>query len=127
MEILKYLPDKMFPGVTLDPESNTFEIYGRSCPENAISFYKPILQWLDDYNENPSEQTVFVFRLEYYNTASSKVIYSILRKLEDLYELGNNVLIKWIYSPRDEALLDAAEDFRDLISVPMEIIEDENM
>ncbi len=122
MELLKYMPERLNPGVTLDVESGTFTIFGRSCPENAVEFYKPILQWLDDYKMNPLEKTIFEFRLEYYNTASSKVIYAILSKLDDIYENGHDVEVKWYYSPKDESLLDAAEDFSGLVEVPMEII-----
>ncbi len=122
MERLQYMPERLNPGVTLDVESGTFTIFGRSCPENAVEFYKPVLQWIDDYKENPLEKTVFEFKLQYYNTASSKVIYAILSKLDDIYENGHDVVIKWFYSPKDESLLDAAEDFSSLISVPMEII-----
>ncbi len=123
MEILKYRPQKLHPGVTLDINSGTFEIYGRSCPENAILFYKPILEWLDEYKNHPLEKTVFEFRLKYYNTSSSKVFYAILSKLDGIYEKGYDVFVKWSYPAQDEALLDAAEDFRSLISVPMEITE----
>ncbi len=123
MEKLTFIAEKMHPGITLDAASETFVIYGKSCPENAVDFYKPVLQWLDEYKNNPLEKTVFEFNLQYYNTASSKVFYAILLKLENIHKEGSDVLIKWFYNKNDEMLIDAAQDFRELIDIPMELVE----
>lgn len=122
MEIIKYKPEGLKPGVTLDVFENTFEIYGKSCPENAVEFYQPILEWLNDYKNDALDKTVFEFRLQYYNTASSKVIFAVLRKLEAIYETGKDVLIKWIYPEDDESLEEAGEEYCDLIDAPIEMI-----
>ncbi|UCG26855.1 MAG: SiaC family regulatory phosphoprotein, partial [Bacteroidales bacterium] len=42
------------PKVVLDPEKNTFEISGESRPKDVPAFYKPILEWLDDFGMNLS-------------------------------------------------------------------------
>ena len=60
------------PSVTLDRDNNIFEISGRSLPEETMLFYRPILNWLDNYAHNPLPRTEFVFDMNYYNTASAK-------------------------------------------------------
>jgi len=122
MRIIHYKPDGLKPGVTLDADNNKFEITGKSCPENVVEYYQPILDWLDDYKAVALDKTVFEFRLQYYNTASSKVLFIIMQKLENILETGKDVLVKWYYPDDDEALEEAGEEYDDLIDVPFELI-----
>lgn len=41
------------PKLDFNPDAETFLISGRSIPENSIEFYKPLLDWLDKYVNNP--------------------------------------------------------------------------
>jgi hypothetical protein len=43
MKILSYQPQGYLPGIILDKESGKFEISGKTCPEDAIEFYDPVL------------------------------------------------------------------------------------
>ena len=47
------------PEIILDPEQNIFKISKISVPENALDFYKPVLDWIKNYAESPNVQTVF--------------------------------------------------------------------
>ena len=59
--------DDTTPSVRLDSVKNTFEISGWSHPEDAISFYAPVFEWLEVYVRSPNEKTDFHFNLQYYN------------------------------------------------------------
>ena len=59
-------------------------IKGRSIPENSIEFYKPLIEWISNYSENPKENTLVNIQLEYFNTSSSKCILDVFKKLESL-------------------------------------------
>jgi hypothetical protein len=122
MKIIHYKPDGLKPGVILDTLAKRFEIYGKSCPENVVEFYQPIIDWLEDYANEPLEETVFEFRLQYYNTASSKVLFILMQKLEVIHQAGHKIKIKWIFPDDDEALQEAGEEYEDLIDVPFELI-----
>ncbi len=37
------------PSVKFDAASGNIEIKGRSIPENSIEFYKPLVDWLEEY------------------------------------------------------------------------------
>ena len=41
-------------------------------------------------------------------------------KLEDLYENGNDVLIKWYYPEDDEDMQEAGEEYADIVDSPFE-------
>jgi len=107
------------PGIILDASSGFFEISGRSLPEDVVKFYKPILDWLEEYGKSPNPSTVFNFKLSYFNTASSKIILDILMKLEGIA----NIAIKWHYPSDDEDMMEAGEEYADIVDVPIEMIE----
>ena len=107
------------PGVRLDAANDIFEISGRSLPEDVVKFYKPILDWLEEYGKAPNPTTVFDFKLSYFNTASSKIILDILMKLEGIA----NISIKWHYPSDDEDMMEAGEEYADIVDVPIEMVE----
>ena len=120
METIKIQGTEDTPKIILDAENEILEISGRSLPEDVSSFYEPVLNWLNDYAENPATKTVFNFKLTYFNTASSKLLLDILMKLEELHEKGNEVVIRWHYPEDDEDMAEAGEDYADIVDVPFE-------
>ncbi len=110
------------PKVILDSEGDVFEISGRSLPEDVASFYKPVLEWLEEYKLAPLDYTEFVFRYIYFNTATSKLIQDILFKLEELADTGNNVQVIWFYEEDDEDMLDSGEEFMENTDVHFELV-----
>ena len=122
MEAIKIKGTEDTPSVILDASDNLMEISGRSLPEDVSSFYGPILNWLIDYAKNPNPNTVFNFKLVYFNTASSKLILDILMKLEEIKNSGNEVLVKWYYPEDDEDMQEAGSEYADIVEVPFEQI-----
>jgi len=112
------------PTVKLDP-SGIIELKGRSIPENSIEFYKPLMDWLEEYEKNPQSKMVVHVQLEYFNTSSSKCILDLFKKLESIRQKGVDVLIKWYYEEDDEDMLEAGEDYQSIINIPFEMIETE--
>jgi hypothetical protein len=110
------------PKITLDPRENIFEIKGRSIPENSVDFYKPVMDWMDEYRKQPNSKTRFVVRLEYYNTSSSKCLVEIMRKLEMIYLDGNQVEMEWYYEEQDEDMRESGEDFKEILKIPIRMI-----
>lgn len=110
------------PKVLFDPENDIFEISGRSLPEDVVSFYQPIMDWLDEYVKEPLPETEFVFKYTYFNTATSKVILDILFKLEEYHNNGIKLNVIWFYEEDDEDMLDQGEEFGDNVDMPFEII-----
>jgi hypothetical protein len=122
MENLLYEATKKTPKIAFDCNSGVFEISGRSIPENAFEFFKPVLDWLDFYSSAPKERTILKVNLEYYNTSSSKYLLDIFKKFEVIYKNNHEVLIEWYYEhdEEDDDLLKAGTDFASIIRVPFE-------
>ena len=107
------------PKVILDASAGKFEMSGRSLPEDAAEFYQPILDWLTTYSASANPETIFEVKLEYFNTASSKLILDVLTKLEDIA----NAKVHWYYYEDDEDMEEAGEEFSELIEVDFELKE----
>jgi len=110
------------PQVIFDVENDLFEISGRSLPEDVNTFYEPVLSWLEEYSRNPAPKTTFDFRLTYFNTASSKVILDILTIFEEMIEDGQELLVRWFYPKEDEDMLEAGEEYAEMVEVPFEMV-----
>ena len=123
MEPIIFSATEDTPGIKLDAANDIFEISGRSLPEDVVKFYKPILDWLDEYAQSPNEETVFDFKLSYFNTASSKIILDIMMKLEEIHNGGHNITIKWYYPSEDEDMMEAGEEYADIVDIPIELVE----
>jgi hypothetical protein len=111
------------PTVQFDSGSGKVEIKGRSIPENSIEFYKPLVDWLENYLSTPASLTEVNIQLEYFNTSSSKCILDVFKKLEAIYKSGNEVVINWYYEEDDEDMLEAGEDYQSIIKIPFKMIE----
>jgi hypothetical protein len=116
MDILKLEGTEDTPEITLDKASGLFEISGRSLPEDAAEFYRPILDWLDAYQDSPNSESVFQLKLEYFNTASSKLILDVLSKLEEI----EGTSIMWYFHEDDEDMEEAGEEFSELVEIPFD-------
>jgi hypothetical protein len=122
MEVVNIKGTDDTPKVILDKANKIFEISGRSLPEDVNMFYEPILKWIDQYTADPNDETVFNFKLEYFNTASSKVILDILLKFEEIIEKSHKVIVKWHYHEDEEDMLEAGEEYADIVEIPFEYV-----
>jgi len=111
------------PSVSLDPDTGELEISGKSIPEKALEFYKPIANWLEDYVKEPVESTTVTFALEYYNSRSKKFLYSILRSLKSLQDEGKKVTINWYYEKGDEEVEETGIAYKDLLKMDINVLE----
>lgn len=110
------------PQVEFDKDSGKFEISGKSLPEDVISFYQPLLDWLKEYKSSPLDKTIFDFKLVYFNTASSKLILDILLILEEIKEEGHDILVRWYSLSNDEDMHEAGEEYADMVEVEFEYL-----
>ena len=123
MEIVKIIATEDTPNVVLDHENRIFEISGRSLPEDVVVFYQPVMQWLQDLADKPVENLEFSIKLEYFNTASSKLILDILLKLEDVFQNGCPLKVVWRYLSTDTDMKEAGEEYAEIVGVPVELKE----
>ncbi|MBQ5452344.1 MAG: DUF1987 domain-containing protein [Bacteroidales bacterium] len=103
------------PRVNLDPDKGIVELGGRSIPENTESVYRPLIEWIEEYKEQPQEKTVVKIDFEYFNSSSAKYLIRFLEYFSTLKKSGYEVVINWFYD--DDELLEYGEDFQDVLEM----------
>jgi hypothetical protein len=124
MNALIIRPDeeKTTPEIMLDKANDRFEISGNSLPEDVLAFYTPVIKWIEEYKKQPNPTTKLKVRLNYFNSASSKIILDLLTMFEELQQTGKNVVIEWHYLDMDEDMLATGQEFQSLIKIPFEFL-----
>ncbi|MFZ5939957.1 MAG: DUF1987 domain-containing protein [Bacteroidota bacterium] len=120
METLRIEPTDDSPKIMLDPKTGRGEISGKSLPEDVVAFYQPVIDWIRAYAPEAPPQSEIVFRLVYFNTASSKQLLDVMIALEKLAEAGKKVLIKWYSIEDDEEMQEAGHEYAEMVSIPFE-------
>lgn len=120
MEVLSIKGTSQYPEVLLDKKRGILNFSGNSLPEDAKGFYEPILAWIDDYIHEPAGETVVSFKMTYYNTPSSKIIFQILKKFEKAYGSGLKVKAMWLSPEDDPDMKDAGVDYSENVKLPFD-------
>jgi SiaC family regulatory phosphoprotein len=127
MEPLQIAATEESPGINFDQENDKFLIFGKSFPEEVKKFYNPVFYWLEEYIKEPNEESIFEFRFEYFNSATSTILLEIFYMLEKIItEENKKVKIFWNYLEVDDDMLDKGQEYAEMIKIPFEyiIIED---
>ncbi|MFC2137714.1 DUF1987 domain-containing protein [Bacteroidota bacterium] len=114
--------DNQVPTVILDKAQNKFEFSGVSILEDAISFYAPIIEWFDLLKSASNTNISVKFKMNYINSASSKMIDRVIQKLNEIHLLGIGVEILWHYHIDDEDMLMDGKIYLEEKSMPYELI-----
>lgn len=109
------------PKVIFTQEDGKLEINGRSLPENAEVFYKPILEWVCQYVELAPPKTTLIIELEYFNSSSVKQVLAILIKLEELLPKGKEVVVIWSYNSDDELMEMKGRELESIVELPFQM------
>jgi len=110
------------PSIALST-NGVLKIEGRSIPEDAAKFFKPILDWTREFTA--SEIRIDI-KLEYFNTSSSKFILEMLRIIEGNPN-NSNVIVNWFYEEGDLDVLESGQYFESIIGIPFKYIEYEEL
>ena len=125
MEKLEIIAGKHTPMVWFDPKENIFSISGSSLPENVHDFYRPILSWLDEYENNISsfkKPLKITVKFAYYNSGSMRYIAEIFKKISKINQKGMETIVDWYYEKEDELLKEAGEDLAELAGLDFNFI-----
>ena len=120
MEPLTISATNVSPGINFDKEVGKFLIFGKSFPEEVKMFFDPVLYWLEEYIDQPNNETIFEIRLDYYNSATSTILLEILYALKKIVQAGKKVKIVWYYLEIDEDMLEAGEEYSEMVNIPFE-------
>ena len=99
------------PEVSFDFKQHTLSLKGESYPENAALFYGDVILRLRKYLAacEDTEVTVHV-ALTYFNSSSTKVLFSMFDAMNDAADKGNRVIVHWYHDVDDDTILEFGQD-----------------
>jgi hypothetical protein len=114
---LKLAATKNSPEIIMSPDG-VIKIRGRSIQENSIDFFKPVNDWVTEYIKDPADVTCVDVSLEYFNSASAKIIVNMLQKISFVQMKNKKFIINWYYEEGDEDILERGEYFSSVLNIP---------
>lgn len=122
MDVFRLEATKNTPEVLFKPDGH-LKMRGRSIHEDAVKFFAPLLNWVEDYVESPPDFTTVDIQLEYFNSASAKFILNILQDLVKVIVAGRKLVINWYYEEGDDDILERGEYFASILNLDFNFIE----
>jgi len=113
---------KKTPHIVLDPVG-LIKMSGRSIHEDPANFFDPLVEWIQNYCDQPNEVTTVEIKLEYFNSGSAKYILSILQILTSLPAKGLKLVINWLYEEGDDDILERGEYYASILDINFNFIE----
>jgi hypothetical protein len=111
------------PRVVFDPVGGLLSIEGKSILVKVEEFYRPLLDWFDNFVEIEDLPKIeFTFDIEYFNLASTKRFLYFLVKLKQLKEEGKDVTVNWVYSSNDKYVFEMGEDLSQMLKMPFNFV-----
>jgi hypothetical protein len=100
------------PTVNFNAKTGICQISGESFLEDTAEFYKPLIDWIEDYIKSVKGPIALIIKLTYFNTSTSRSILDILNLLRDYEESGREIVVNWHYDEND---IDMEEDIDDYV------------
>jgi hypothetical protein len=100
------------PEVDFRFQDRCLSIRGEAYPEDAASFFGPLLKDMAAYCESIQGQDLSVeFQLIYFNTSSAKALMNMIQILESTARAGTKVEVRWLFQEEDDVIREFGEDF----------------
>lgn len=119
MKKLQLEPTDYTPKIDFDPITNVLEIFGNSMPESSPEFYGEVYDWVVEFMDYTAHKIVMNFKLDYFNTSTSKEFYALLSKLKD-HKYG--VEVNWYFQEDDEQMEEDGIDLQEDTQVDFNFI-----
>lgn len=109
------------PEVDFRFDERQLSLKGEAYPENAALFWGEIIAALRHFIERDTAQEPIVVNvsLAYFNSSSTKMLFSLFSVLNEKAASGTHVILNWFYDEEDDTIYEFGqelrEDFTDLI------------
>ena len=109
------------PRLLYDAAAATLIMAGESYPENSFEFFEPVLAVIQEVLAS-APSFIFDIDVSYMNSSSTKCVLDILDLMEDAARNGVAVSAIWHYDTDNPRALDLAEEFREEVTFPFNIV-----
>jgi hypothetical protein len=114
MEPLFIAASPTSPEIDFRFDQHTLSIKGESYPENAAAFYGPVIARVQAYLDGRKDADITVnVSLAYFNSSSTKMLFSFFEALNDAAMAGNQVRLNWYHDEDDDTILEFGQELQD--------------
>ncbi|WP_044530160.1 DUF1987 domain-containing protein [Herbaspirillum sp. B65] len=103
------------PEVDFRFDQRTLSLKGESYPENAAQFWGDIITSLRRFladDQEGSSITVNV-ALAYFNSSSTKMLFSLFDALNEKAEAGTEVVLNWYHDEEDDTIFEFGQELQE--------------
>jgi hypothetical protein len=101
------------PEIDFRFDQDTLSIKGESYPENAAAFYAPVIEQMRGYLAGDVQRVITIdVALTYFNSSSTKMLFSMFDALDEAAQAGNRVLLNWYRDEEDETIAEFGEELK---------------
>ena len=114
MEPLFIAASPTSPEIDFRFDQHTLSIKGESYPENAAAFYGPVIARVQAYLDGRKDADITVnVSLAYFNSSSTKMLFSFFEALNEAAMAGNQVRLNWYHDEDDDTILEFGQELQD--------------
>jgi len=113
-------PEDLFIKATADsPEidfkfsDGTLLLKGESYPENAAAFYADVLSRTRAYLDSSPANVQVDVALVYFNSSSTKILFSFFNLLNDAASKGAKIVLNWYHDADDDTIQEFGQELHD--------------
>lgn len=120
--ILHIAESRHTPEVKLDATGGNWYISGKSFPENAEKFYRPIIDWLEALDRGSGHTLHVEIALHYINSSSVFTLLELISTIKKLNDGNWEISVDWLHDVDDEDIRRIGEDYVRLTSLQMRLV-----
>lgn len=121
MENITIEPTKKSLEVECSP--GYFKLSGNSILSDPRKFFQPIVEWVEEYVQEPEDLTTIDLKLEYVDTASVQSVFDIMRMFKPLQDKDKEVVVNFYFEFDDPELLELGEIMEGRLGIKFNFIE----
>ena len=111
---------KNTPRMSFDPDSNEFEITGRSFHENPEKIYNQAIIWAENFKPKKGSKICLIIHFTYLSSTSVIFLLRLLKMFDALDNDSCKITVSWQYTEDDEIILVTGEDLESLVDMDFE-------
>ena len=101
------------PEIDFRFDQHLLSMKGESYPENAAAFYTPVVERLRRFLACQDNATITThIALAYFNSSSTKMLFSIFDALDQAAQAGNRIEVNWYHDEEDETIFEFGEELK---------------
>jgi len=103
-------------------QTGIIKLGGISYPQDAVSFFAPLLDWVERFSSMKKGGITLEIRINYLNTSSTKCLFDLFDTLEEYHQSNAKTVVNWYYQEADRDIMETGQEFMEDLELPFNLI-----